>query len=137
MAAQKRGADEAHDDARDGYEEHLEPAHLVGVAQHPDAGDGEGQAARHHGAGAHHGVRDVRLVEAGLAVPEGLEEEQRDDGREHDGPRKRPHLEGRVHRCRGDDGATDAAYDDAAQRQLPFDRIHSLLLCVYPLPLTF
>ncbi len=135
----ERRADKAEDGAGEGDDEHVEPAHLVGHAEHPGAGDGEGETAGDHGARGHDGVGDVGLIEARVAQQ--LEEEQRDDGGEDDRPGERAHLERRVGRARRDDHAAEDADDDAAQRKLPAQtcavlRIaHICLLCVYPLPL--
>ena len=129
---------QAQDSAGECHDKHVEPADLVGIAQHPGARDGKRQTAGDHGACGHDGVGDVGLVEAGVAHE--LKEEQRDDGSENDGPGEGAHLEGRVGRACRDDHAAKDADDDAAQRELPTHRsavrgiAHIELLCVYPLP---
>ena len=111
---------QAQDGAGECHGKHVEPADLVGIAQHPGARDGKRQAAGDHGACGHDGVGDVGFVEAGVAHE--LKEEQRDYGSEDDRPGERAHLERRVGRaCRDDHTAKDAD-DDAAQRELPAHR---------------
>ena len=136
--ADRRGAHEAQQRARERHGEHLHPAHAVGEAEHPDAGDGEGKAAGHHGAGRHHDLRDVGLVKA--AVPKGPQQKQRDDGSEDGWPRQRAHLEGGVDRRRRDDDAAKAPDGNAHGAQLPAPGGARALLAhmcsfVYPLPL--
>ena len=129
---------QAQDSAGECHDKHVEPADLVGIAQHPGARDGKRQTAGDHGACGHDGVGDVGLVEAGVAHE--LKEEQRDDGSEDDRPGECAHLEGGVGRACRDDHAAKDADDDAAQRELPAHRsavqgiAHIKLLCVYPLP---
>ena len=138
--ADRRGAHEAEQRAGERHDEHLDPAHLVGSPKHPDAGDGEGQAAGHHGAGRHHDLRDVGLVEA--ASPKGSQQKQRDDGGEDGRPRQRAHLKGGVDRGRRDDDAADAPDGNADRAQLPAPRgarallAHSILLRISAPPLS-
>ena len=138
MTVDERGGQQAQDGAGECHDKHVEPADLVGIAQHPGARDGKCQAAGDHGARGHDGVGDVCLVEAGVAHE--LKEEQRDDGSEDDRPGECAHLEGGVGRACRDDHAAKDADDDAAQRELPAHRsavrgiAHIKLLCVYPLP---
>ncbi len=138
VTVDERRGQQAQDGAGECHDKHVEPADLVGIAQHPGARDGKRQTAGDHGACGHDGVGDVCLVEAGVAHE--LKEEQRDDGSEDDRPGECAHLEGGVGRACRDDHAAKDADDDAAQRKLPAHRsavrgiAHIKLLCVYPLP---
>ena len=82
--ADERGAHEAEQRAREGDEQHLHPVDVLAEAEHPDAWDGEGQASRHHRAGAHDDLCDIRLVET--AVTEGAQKYERADGRKDGRP---------------------------------------------------
>ena len=138
VTVDERCRQKAQDGAGECHDKHVEPADLVGIAQHPGARDGKRQSAGDHGARGHDGVGNVGLVETGVAHE--LQEEQRDDGSENDRPGERTHLEGGIGRACRDDHAAKDADDDAAQRELTAHRgavrgiAHIELLCVYPLP---
>ena len=73
------------------HQHHLYPAHVVGQAQHPDAGDGKGKASCHHGARRHDDLRHICLVEA--PMPKGTQKHKGRNGGEDGGPGQCAHLE--------------------------------------------
>ncbi len=135
VPAQQGRAHEAQHHARQRHGQHLEPVDLGGVPEHPGAGDGESQPARHHGAGRHDRVRDVRLVQVRLPCPRAFRKNSEMMAAKMMGQGSAPIL-----RAVYADAAVMIAQpthpmSDAAQRQLPLQGLHVLLLFVYPLPL--
>ena len=95
-AADQGGAHQSEQGAGERHPEHLDPAHLVRHAEHPQAGDGEGEPSGDHRAGRHDDLRDVRLVEARAA--ERPKEHEGGDRGEDGRPGQGAHLEGGVDR---------------------------------------
>ena len=116
VLAEEGREDQAQDGAGDGADTDLQHADLGVVVQNEEAGDGEGQAAGHHGARGHGGVGDVDLVDVGVAHD--LQQTHGEQGDEHDGPGQRRGLQCHEHGRSGEDDGTDGADHHGADGEL-------------------
>ena len=139
MSANEGRAHETEKRTGKGNRKHLEHAHVIPRAQNPHAGNGEGKAARNHGAGGHNDLRDIRFVKARAA--RSAQQYKRSYGGEDRRPGKRAHLKGGVDRRGGDDDAAHAPDQNADRRELPAQwraasvRTHRLSLRISAPPL--
>ncbi len=109
-----RAGGEAEDRSGERGRKHLDERH-VRAAEHPQAGDGEGEAARHHGPRAHGRVADVGLMQV-VTAKEAKRAHAR-KRREDDRPGKRAETQRDEERACGENRRTERADDERSRRQ--------------------